>query len=63
MASANLKPHISRPLEARKFILAAVIEVKVVYCQTGNESLPACGRGITYNRTLAGKIGPIFAEV
>ena len=63
MASATLKPRISGILEARKFILGTVVEVGVVYRQTGNESLLVCGRGITCNRTLAGEIGPIFAKI
>ena len=53
MASATSKPRISRTLEARELILGAVIEVGVVYLQTGNE---LSGRGSMYNRTLAGEI-------
>ena len=60
MASATLKPHISRTLEAREFILVALLEVGVVYHQTGNESLPVSGHGGTYDRTLAGEIRPNF---
>ena len=63
MASTTLKPRILRTLEARKFILGTAIEVGVVYRQTGNELHPVCGCGITYDRTLVGEIGPIFAEI
>ena len=63
MASATLKPCILRTLESRKVILGTAIEVGVVYHQTGNESLLVYGRGVTYDRTLVGEIGPIFAEI
>ena len=63
MASATLKPHISRTLEARKFILGTAIEVGVVYRRTGKESLLVCGCSLTCDRTLAGEIGLIFAEI
>ena len=63
MASATLKPHISKTLEARKFILGTAIEVGVFYHQTGNESLLVCERGVTCDRTLAGEIRLIFAEI
>ena len=63
MASATLKPRISGTLRARAFILGTVIEVGVVYRQTGNASHPVNRRGATYDRTFAGEIGPIFAEI
>ena len=63
MAPANLKPCILRTLEAREFILSTAIEAGVVYSQTGNESLLVSGHGSTYDRTLAGGIGPIFSEI
>ena len=63
MASAKLKPRISGTLGARVIILGTVMEVGVVYCQTDNESHPVSGRGATYDRTLAGEIGPILAEI
>ena len=63
MASATLKPRILVTLGARVFILGTVIEVGVVYSQTANESHPVSGRGTTHDRTLAGEIGPILAEI
>ena len=60
MASATLKPHISRTLADREFILGTAIEVGVVYRWTGNE-LSRCGS--TYDWTLAGEIALIFAEI
>ena len=63
MASASLKPPISRTLEARKFIFGTAIEVGVVYRRTGNKSLPVFRHGVTYNRTLEGEIKPVFVEI
>ena len=37
-----------------------VIEVGMVYLQTGNESRAVGQRGIMYDRTRSGKIGPNF---
>ena len=48
-ASANLKQHISRTLQASELILGTAIEVGVVYLQTGNESHSVSGCGITCN--------------
>ena len=63
MASTTLMPCISKTLGARVLILGTVMEVGVVYRQTGNESHPVSGRGAAYDRTLAGEIGPILAEI
>ena len=45
MASANLKPNISKTLGATVLILGIAIEVGVVYLQTRSESLLLSGYG------------------
>ena len=61
MASAALKPCFSRNLGARELILGTAIDVEVVYCQTGNESLPVSGS--TYHWTSVDEIELISAEI
>ena len=63
MASATFKSSIARTLGARVFNLGTVMEVGVVYCQTGNESHLVSGCSAMHNRTLAGEIRPIFAQI
>ena len=60
MASATLKPYMSRTLGAREFILSTAIEVGVVYHRTRNDTLLVSGHGSIYDQILAGKIGLKF---
>ena len=58
---ATLKPRTLRILG--EYILSTVVKVGVAYCQTGKESLLMSEHGGTYDQTLTGVIGLIFAEI